>query len=326
MDQAATSEPFVSVITPFYNTDAYLAECIESVLDQKYRNFEYILVDNQSTDRSREIVERYVKKDSRMRLVRTDRFLTQSQNYNFTFRQISPESRYCKMVQADDWIFPNCLTEMVALAEAHPSIGLVSSYRLEGTMVHGGGLEVTQRFLPGREAARLHFLKIPIFLFGSPTTVMYRSDIVRQSSPFFDEGQLHADTDVCYEILRHHDFGFVHQVLSYSRLDPESITGKAMQMCPRELDLVIILKRHGAAFLDPDEYRRCLDSANQWYYEAVARKWVQTKLTRSTGGAFWDYQAKGLATVGETVRPGRLALGFLGAATAAILPPLKRKY
>ena len=59
-------EPRVSVVTPFYNTAEYLAECIESVLAQTYTNFEYILVNNKSTDGSREIAERYLKtlKDS----------------------------------------------------------------------------------------------------------------------------------------------------------------------------------------------------------------------------------------------------------------------
>jgi len=50
-------EPLVSVVTPFYNTQAFLPECIESVLRQSYENWEYLLVDNCSTDGSGEIAQ-----------------------------------------------------------------------------------------------------------------------------------------------------------------------------------------------------------------------------------------------------------------------------
>ena len=56
------STPLVSVVTPFYNTRDYLAECIESVLRQTYTNWEYILVDNFSTDGSSEIAKHYADK------------------------------------------------------------------------------------------------------------------------------------------------------------------------------------------------------------------------------------------------------------------------
>jgi len=52
---ANTTPPLVSVVTPFHNTEAYLGECIESVLAQTFDNWEYTIVDNQSTDASVEI-------------------------------------------------------------------------------------------------------------------------------------------------------------------------------------------------------------------------------------------------------------------------------
>jgi len=100
-------QPLVSVVTPFYNTREFLAECIESVLRQTYANWEYVLVNNKSTDGSEEVVQPYVERfPDKIRLIHTDSFLTQVQNYNFALAQISPHSKYCKMVQADDWILP----------------------------------------------------------------------------------------------------------------------------------------------------------------------------------------------------------------------------
>src|SRR4030095_4995561 len=65
---STTASPLVSVVTPVYNGERYLAECIESVLAQTYQNWEYIIVNNCSTDRTREIGESYGRKDERIRI------------------------------------------------------------------------------------------------------------------------------------------------------------------------------------------------------------------------------------------------------------------
>src|SRR5467141_2794214 len=80
--KASRMEPFVSVVTPFYNTAAYLPQCIESVLGQSYRNFEYVLVDNCSSDDSLAIATKYAAADSRIRIVNNSEFLGQVANYN----------------------------------------------------------------------------------------------------------------------------------------------------------------------------------------------------------------------------------------------------
>lgn len=64
------NKPKVSVIVPVYNVAQYLSECIDSILAQKYSNFELILVDDGSTDNSFEICKKYEKKDNRIVLIR----------------------------------------------------------------------------------------------------------------------------------------------------------------------------------------------------------------------------------------------------------------
>jgi len=105
--------PVVSVVTPFFNTVPYLAECIESVLAQSYSQFEYILLDNCSTDGSTEIAASYAQRDPKIRLIRCSEFLSQLANYNRALAESSNDAKYCKFVQADDWIFPECLQLMV---------------------------------------------------------------------------------------------------------------------------------------------------------------------------------------------------------------------
>ena len=120
-------QPLVSVITPVYNGADYLEECIESVLAQTYQNWNYTIVNNRSTDRTREIAQRYADKDSRIRIHDNTDFLPIMKNHNHAIRQISPESKYCKVVLGDDWLFPECLMKMVSLAEGNPSVGLVGA-------------------------------------------------------------------------------------------------------------------------------------------------------------------------------------------------------
>ena len=151
--------------------------------------------------------------NSRIRFIRCSDFVSQIENFNRALTEISEASQYCKIVCADDYIFPEHLQLMVQAFEGSPSIGLVSSYCLLGDAVSGSGYPYPTPMLSGREVARRHLQLEQPYIFGTPTTVMYRSSVVRTQRPFYDKSALHADTDKCMEILAHWDFGFVHTAL-----------------------------------------------------------------------------------------------------------------
>src|SRR3970040_1020431 len=106
-----SSAPLVSVLTPVYNGAPYLRECIESVLSQTYSNWEYTIVNNCSTDQTLTIAEEYARKDTRIRVCSNAVLLDVISNHNRAFRLVSPDSKYCKVVSGDDWLFPECLTQ-----------------------------------------------------------------------------------------------------------------------------------------------------------------------------------------------------------------------
>ncbi len=296
------SQPLISVVTPFHNTAVYLAECIESVLAQTYSNFEYILVDNCSTDGSTEIAERYLGRDPRIRLIRRPKLLSQVQNYNRVLAEISDASLYCKIVQADDSIFPECLRLMVEAFGQSESIGLVSSYWLKGSEVRGSRFPYPTPMLSGKEMARL-YLRTGLWVFGSPTAVMYRSSMVKSDQPFYDESRLHEDTEKCMQILEHWDFGFVHQVLSFSRADNESISSAVRDFQPAALDRYIIVQRFARVFLDEREAAALIRRNRREYYNVLAGEVLHGRKS-----AFWRYHASGLNTLGETINRSSLAL------------------
>src|SRR6202030_1679796 len=99
-------------------------------------------------------------------------------NLNTAFRRISPASKYCKMVLADDWMFPECLERMVAVMEEHPSVGIVGAYGQEHRWVLWTGLPYPNTCVSGHEICRERLLG-GRYVFGSPTSVLFRSDLVR---------------------------------------------------------------------------------------------------------------------------------------------------
>jgi glycosyltransferase involved in cell wall biosynthesis len=255
---ASTAEPPVWVVTPVYNGEEYLAECIESVLAQTYSTWEHVVVDNRSTDRTAEIVRGYAKQDDRIRLHTNERFLPMMKNWNHALRLMPMESRYCKVVHSDDVLFPQCLERMVAVAEAHPSVGVVSAFRLFGTRVYGDRVvPYGVSALPGRHVCRITLLDDE-YLFGSPSTTLLRADVVRAQERFYDEENPHADADACFDVLRATDLGFVHQVLTYSRLHAEAETSRADRLHTYRRGWIMTTTKYGPTYLARDEYDRYL--------------------------------------------------------------------
>jgi glycosyltransferase involved in cell wall biosynthesis len=263
--------PLVSVVTPFYNSAPYLRECIESVLSQSRRDFEFILLDNCSTDGSGAIAAEYAARDARVRFVAARHHVGQIENYNRAVGHVSPESTYVKLVGADDWLFPECLERMVQVADASESIGLVGCYTLAGRVVWNVGLPYDETVFPGRDVCRRQLLESSFF-FGSLSSVLYRARVVRSAAPFLTAGAPHADTERAYETLRDHDFGFVHQILSYSRTGNESVSARIADLDPNLLDRLIVILRYGRDFLDPTEFAGCLRRCEREYYRAYVRQ------------------------------------------------------
>lgn len=289
------------MVTPVYNGEKYLAECIESVLAQTYQNWEYIIVNNRSTDRSEEIARHYAGQDSRIHVQTNEQFLALMPNWNHALRQIPPESKYCKVVHADDWLFPECLARMVEVAEAHPSVGIVSAYRLNENWVDLDGLPYPSTFMPGREICRMSLLKHHLHVFGSPTSLLLRADLIRSRPTFYNESNFHADTEACYDLCQQADFGFVHQVLTYTRRHNESMTSLTNRFNTRLANWLLVMKKYGPVYLSQEEYRQRLEEKIQAYHEFLARSIFELREKE-----FWDYHKKALQELGVPFRKTRL--------------------
>jgi glycosyltransferase involved in cell wall biosynthesis len=301
--EPVNQSPLVSVVTPVHNGEAYLRECIESVQAQTYPHWDYTIVNNCSTDRTLEIARDYAATDPRIRIWNSETFVRVEQSYNNAFRQISPASKYCKVVGADDALFPECLEKMVELAEAHPTVAIVGAYGLVGPKVEWQGLPYPSTTVPGPELCRNRLLDGP-YIFGTPTSVLFRSSIVRSRHAFYNEANIHCDSEACLEFLEHNDFGFVHQVLTMQGVRGDSLTSFSQVMqtyLPRTL---MELVRYGPKYLTAEELdSRIRQHLNRYY------RYLGEQLYARRDREFWSYHKSQLAALGYPMNPRRVAAG-----------------
>jgi glycosyltransferase involved in cell wall biosynthesis len=270
------AEPLVSVLTPVYNGEAYLAQSIESVMAQTYKNWEYIILNNASIDNTLQIAEHYAQLDNRIIIHSNDVLIDIIANHNRAFSLISAFSKYTKIVSADDWLFPECLSRMVALAEANPSVGIVGSYQMSGGgtnrtnwSVKFGQVAYPATVIPGHEICRSHLMGEP-YVFGSPTSILYRSDLVRAEERFYPNSSAEADSSACYKQLQKTDYGFVHQVLSYERDEHVRTSTRSQSMNAYLSSHLSDLREYGETFLTAEERKRRFDDLMSEYYRFLA--------------------------------------------------------
>lgn len=300
--------PLVSIVTPMYNNAEFVSKCIDSVLAQTYPHWDYVIVNNCSTDGSGDIARRYAARDARIRVIDNAEFLPVVANHNRAFEHISPDSKYCKMVFSDDWLFPRCLEEMVALAEAQPSVGIVGAYGLQGTetAVKWAGLPYPSDCVDGRELCRRFFLD-GIYVFGTSHSLLFRSDFVRGRRPFFNEGNLHSDRETCIDLLRSCDFGFVHQVLTFTRERGGSLTDVGRRLNTNVGGRLYEVVKYGPEFLTAEELASCRDRIVNEYYNFLA-----VSLIRGGRDArFWELHKNKLAEAGVRFSYARLAAAVM---------------
>jgi glycosyltransferase involved in cell wall biosynthesis len=292
--------PLVSVVTPVHNGERFLRGCIESVLAQTFTNWDYTIVDNCSTDKTPDIAREYAARDPRIRVHCNESFVPVIANYNNALRRASPAGKYCKVVAADDRLLEECLERMVRLAEEHPSVAIVGAYGLQGARVSWYGLPYPGAVVSGREVCRMRLMGGK-YVFGTPTSLLYRADIVRSRHAFFNESNLHSDSEACMEFLEHHDFGFVHQILTIQGVRPDSLTSFSRSFETYLPGLLHELETYGPKYLGTGELESRISEHLREYY-----RYLGSQVFRRRGREFWEYHRAKLAGAGHPLGATRL--------------------
>jgi glycosyltransferase involved in cell wall biosynthesis len=202
----------VSVLVPVYNGEAFLAECLGSILAQDFADMEILIADDASTDGSVTLVERYAARDSRIRWWRNPDNLGLTRNWNDCLRAAKGE--YIKYVHQDDkLISPLAIRKMVEVLDNHPEVSLVSS----ASMVldeHSRVIELRKYFKPGVMEGRrviVRCLERLENMIGEPSVVMFRRE--QATRGYNEQLQQLVDLDLWFQLLEQGRFAYVAEPL-----------------------------------------------------------------------------------------------------------------
>ena len=116
------TKPLVSIAIPAYNCERYIAQSIESLLNQSFGDFELVISDNASTDGTEAVCRRYAAQDARVRYVRRSENIGGPGNFRYVFSLCV--GKYHKWSTADDHWHPDFVREAVAVLDARPDVVL----------------------------------------------------------------------------------------------------------------------------------------------------------------------------------------------------------
>lgn len=169
-------EPKVSIIVPVYNAEKGLARCVDSILNQEFRDFELILMDDGSRDRSGEICDGYARADARVVVVHK-----KNTGVSDTRNQAIARARgtFLQFVDSDDWLTADATKLMVRAAEETGcDLVIADFYRVVGEMVSRKG-DIDADQVIGREAFVGFMMENPAdYYYGVLWNKLYRREIV----------------------------------------------------------------------------------------------------------------------------------------------------
>ena len=120
------NNPPISVLMPAYNAEEYIAEAIESILNQTFKDYEFIIVDDCSTDNTWQIIKKYIKKDSRIKAHKNEKNLGIAGNRNKLISMAKGD--YIIWQDADDISMPYRLEKQYKFMEENPEVGILGGW------------------------------------------------------------------------------------------------------------------------------------------------------------------------------------------------------
>ena len=212
--------PKVSVIMPCFNTEKYLSEAVESILNQTFTDFELIIVDDGSTDGSWEIINKYKKNDDRIIAIKnkTNEGISKSMNIGLNIAR----GEYVTRMDSDDISLPKRFNRQVIFLDKNHKYGLCS-------------VNISSIDAKGKILSEALFIdtNIPLewlFLWLNPISnapTMYRSEIVKKFSISYNEKLKTAeDYDFLCKIIQHTRVAQIKEVLYIYRIHDESMFHK----------------------------------------------------------------------------------------------------
>jgi len=209
--------PKVTVLMSVYNGEKYLREAIDSILNQTFKKFEFLIINDGSTDKTAEILQSY--QDLRIRVINNEKNIGLTKSLNKGLKLAKGE--YVARMDADDISMPNRLDTQYAYMKSNPDLAIcASSYKQIDE--NGDTKEITRRYL---ECERLYyFLTFTNCLAHS--TVFFRKSIILGVNGYNDKLMQAQDYDLWYRVSRMSKVVQIDKVLLKLRVHQNNISSK----------------------------------------------------------------------------------------------------
>ena len=218
------TSPALSVCIPVYNGERFLAETVRSVLDQTYRDFELVVLNNASTDRSSEILGSFA--DPRIRVERNGTTVPQPENFNRAVDHC--RAPLVKLVCADDLVHPRCLELQAGALRADPRLALVAGRR--NMIDEDGRVLAPRRGLAGltgvhdRSDVARRVVRNGGNPIGEPAGAMFRREDFHAVGGWQAEHPYLLDLDLWIRLLHRGQFLGLPETLAAFRIGNHTVT------------------------------------------------------------------------------------------------------
>lgn len=202
-----SQSPTISVLTTVYNRSQFIGECIESLQQSKFQDYEHIIVDDRSSDNSVEIAQRYAEGDSRIKVLVNDKNLGDYPNRNKAASLAN--GKYIKYLDADDLLGPWMLDIMVDAMETHPQCAL-------GLIDYTDNTLHTAKPLAPREAFEAHYSGTMNIFNRSPLGAILRKDVFDTLGGFSGKRMV-GDFEMWHVIAQSYPIVAIPHMLSFYR-------------------------------------------------------------------------------------------------------------
>ena len=266
--------PKISVCLPVYNGEKFLAQAIDSVLQQTEPDFELLISDDASTDRSAAIAAEYAAKDSRIRWWPNSENQGLFANYNACIRKAT--GTFIKLFAQDDVLAPTILQVQCGALAPHPTIKLVATAKhwidSNGKVLQTIRPFAESRIVEGRDVIRYNLLQLGNWV-GEPSTVMFRRE---DAGDGFDTRFYHyGDIEYWFRLVEKGDYLYINEPLCSFRRHEGSSTTSNLAGLYFALDMLLLGKkyRHYSQDLGENEQhyiRRALEVAARHLDHLVA--------------------------------------------------------
>lgn len=242
----------ISIVVPIYNVENYLRQCLDSICEQTYKNFECIMVNDGSTDSSQQIAEEYLA-DSRFKLInQSNKGLSGARNTGVS--HIREESTFVAFVDSDDYTYPDFLETLIEHIEDDVDIieGMIGCFHDE-IKVDNISHNFEKKILISKDdklgELALNELRVSVF------PKLFRKSLLTED--FFPEGWIFEDLAVVPELVSHsRKWIKLPKVIYGYRIRPNSITTK--EFSEEKLDVFKMFGKYDLFFKDESDVTKLL--------------------------------------------------------------------